>query len=196
MVASEVKVLAGETGKATEEITAQIIQMQQQTDSAVAVISDISKMIETVSDSLRGSPRRLRSRRHNGGNQSQRSGSSDRDGRCNQQHHIGLARRADDRRRGGTGPDCHPVGVRTDQPINHIVKTSSEMSGPHKKRCGRMEGMGSLRMPRLSVTRERKGWGVVLRRWHDGTWRLPSWPRFWSRPGWRLVVNTGPGGGA
>ncbi len=54
VVASEVKVLAGETGKATEEITAQIMHMQQQTDSAVGVISDISKMIETVSELFAG----------------------------------------------------------------------------------------------------------------------------------------------
>ena len=49
VVASEVKTLANQTGKATEEIDAQIAQIQAATKEAVAAIHGISTTIESVS---------------------------------------------------------------------------------------------------------------------------------------------------
>lgn len=48
VVASEVKNLAGQTAKATEEISAQITAMQSTTDSAVGAIHDIEKTIKDI----------------------------------------------------------------------------------------------------------------------------------------------------
>ncbi|MCW2317758.1 methyl-accepting chemotaxis protein [Rhodoblastus acidophilus] len=48
VVASEVKALASQTAKATEEISSQISAIQSETDSAVAAIADITKVIEDV----------------------------------------------------------------------------------------------------------------------------------------------------
>jgi methyl-accepting chemotaxis protein len=50
VVASEVKALAAQTAKATEEITAQIIQMQSATEQSVAAIKDIGNTIVQVSE--------------------------------------------------------------------------------------------------------------------------------------------------
>ena len=49
MVASEVKSLAGQTAKATEEIAAQIAQLQAATREAVEAIRGITGTIEEVS---------------------------------------------------------------------------------------------------------------------------------------------------
>ena len=49
MVASEVKSLASQTGRATEEIGAQITQIQAATKEAVAAIRGIATSIEEVS---------------------------------------------------------------------------------------------------------------------------------------------------
>lgn len=48
VVASEVKNLAGQTAKATEEITNSISTMQQVTDSAVTAMQEIAKIVETI----------------------------------------------------------------------------------------------------------------------------------------------------
>ena len=48
VVASEVKNLANQTGRATEEITAQVAAVQEETGRAVAAIQDISAVIEQV----------------------------------------------------------------------------------------------------------------------------------------------------
>jgi methyl-accepting chemotaxis protein len=50
VVASEVKALAAQTAKATEEITAQITQMQTATEQSVAAIKDIGNTIVQVSE--------------------------------------------------------------------------------------------------------------------------------------------------
>jgi methyl-accepting chemotaxis protein len=50
VVASEVKALAGQTTKATEEITGQIATIQQATTQSVAAIDDISNTIEQMSE--------------------------------------------------------------------------------------------------------------------------------------------------
>ncbi|HVJ41172.1 MAG TPA: globin-coupled sensor protein [Dongiaceae bacterium] len=50
VVASEVKNLAGQTARATDEITAQIAAIQQATTSTVAAIQNIAGTIERVSD--------------------------------------------------------------------------------------------------------------------------------------------------
>jgi methyl-accepting chemotaxis protein len=50
VVAHEVKQLASQTSKATEEITAQIKEIQTVTDSAVSAISDIGKTIAAISE--------------------------------------------------------------------------------------------------------------------------------------------------
>jgi methyl-accepting chemotaxis protein len=50
VVASEVKNLAGQTARATEEITSQITAIQQATVGTVAAIQNIAKTIERVSD--------------------------------------------------------------------------------------------------------------------------------------------------
>jgi len=49
-VASEVKNLANQTGKATEEITSQINDIQQATSVAVDAIDEIVKMISDISE--------------------------------------------------------------------------------------------------------------------------------------------------
>lgn len=48
VVASEVKTLAGQTAKATEEITAQIQAVQSQTESAVSAMQEIAGTVESV----------------------------------------------------------------------------------------------------------------------------------------------------
>ncbi|CAA7626770.1 Methyl-accepting chemotaxis protein [Candidatus Terasakiella magnetica] len=50
VVANEVKHLANQTAKATEDITAQIKAVQQETNSAVTAINEISVIIEQMSD--------------------------------------------------------------------------------------------------------------------------------------------------
>jgi methyl-accepting chemotaxis protein len=50
VVASEVKTLAGQTTKATEEITGQIETIQQATAESVAAIEDISRTIEQMNE--------------------------------------------------------------------------------------------------------------------------------------------------
>ena len=50
VVASEVKSLAGQTAKATEEISAQIGAMQKSTEEAVAAIQEIGKTIGEISE--------------------------------------------------------------------------------------------------------------------------------------------------
>jgi methyl-accepting chemotaxis protein len=50
VVASEVKSLAGQTAKATEEISAQVMAMQQVTSSAVAAIQNIGRTIGTINE--------------------------------------------------------------------------------------------------------------------------------------------------
>jgi methyl-accepting chemotaxis protein len=50
VVANEVKHLANQTAKATDEITAQIDEVKQQTDRAVTVIRDISQSIHQVEE--------------------------------------------------------------------------------------------------------------------------------------------------
>ncbi len=50
VVANEVKSLANQTAKATDEISAQITAIQDETSRAVAAISNISKTIDTISN--------------------------------------------------------------------------------------------------------------------------------------------------
>lgn len=49
-VASEVKNLANQTAKATEEISTNIASMQQVTNSAVSAMQEIAKIVETIND--------------------------------------------------------------------------------------------------------------------------------------------------
>jgi methyl-accepting chemotaxis protein len=49
VVASEVKALAAQTAKATEEIGSQVAEMQEATDMSVAAIKDISEIIRRIS---------------------------------------------------------------------------------------------------------------------------------------------------
>ncbi|MCM5557450.1 methyl-accepting chemotaxis protein [Pleomorphomonas sp. JP5] len=51
VVASEVKALAAQTGRATEDISAKITEMQQATDTAVASIAEIVRTIASVRES-------------------------------------------------------------------------------------------------------------------------------------------------
>lgn len=50
VVASEVKNLAGQTAKATEEITTSISSMQQVTNDAVTAMHEIAKVVENIND--------------------------------------------------------------------------------------------------------------------------------------------------
>ncbi|WND75892.1 methyl-accepting chemotaxis protein [Thalassospiraceae bacterium LMO-SO8] len=54
VVASEVKNLASQTAKATDEISAQIAEIQSATDDAVAAILAIGKVIEEISNVTHG----------------------------------------------------------------------------------------------------------------------------------------------
>jgi methyl-accepting chemotaxis protein len=50
VVAAEVKALAGQTAKATDDISAQITSMRSATDSAIAAIKDVNATIGTISE--------------------------------------------------------------------------------------------------------------------------------------------------
>jgi methyl-accepting chemotaxis protein len=50
IVANEVKVLAGQTSRATEEISRQIKSVQSSTKTAVSAVEDIARIIEEVAD--------------------------------------------------------------------------------------------------------------------------------------------------